>query len=182
MKEPIDIVRDPNHLYCIHGYPDRGYETGITGSGSQVLLVHQFPSVIAVYFDRNGNLFDVQIRTLSPLTQAVAKNYGFRALFGDDVGTEELSAWLRSLQFVDAVIRVKRFFLPEYHIGIVDFPACFRETLQDPLGDPDDALQEDHLRIAQQELIRWSQEGVFELWLNPGMDLWIDKTGEIESS
>jgi hypothetical protein len=169
-------ARDSNHLYFIEGYPSRLYWTGTIAEGLQLLVVIQVPFFIAIVFDRNGDLVRVERRMLSSSTIAAAEQIGFRDFFREQ-GDREHSSWLHSLGFQEAVIRVKRFYLPDYHIGIVDFPRFF----QDVLCNPSD-YSEDEQRLAQSQRDRWFAEGLFELWLNEGTDLWITATGEIESS
>jgi hypothetical protein len=169
-------IRDANHLYLIEGYPSRFYWTGTIAEALQLLVVVQVPSIIAIVFDRNGDLVRVERRMLSSSTIEAAERVGFREFFQEQ-GDRELSSWLHSLGFQEAVIKVKRFYLPDYHIGIVDFPRFFQDVLCNP-----SAYSEDEQRLAQTQRDRWFTEGLFELWLNEGTDLWVTATGEIESS
>jgi hypothetical protein len=171
----VSFLRDSDHLYWIEGYPHHGYWTGTTADGSQVLVVILAPHIIAIFFDHEGNLLEVQERRLSPSTLAMAEKgiyAGFRRQSDEDV-----SSWLDSLGIHESVIKVKRFFLPDYHVGIVDFPQFFQDILRNP-----SAYSEDEQRGAESAKARWFKEGIFELWLNDGTNLWITSTGQVESS
>jgi hypothetical protein len=136
----------------------------------------QIPHLVGLFFDQEGNLVDVQVRTLSlleiPVSDAVERHR-------DTVkaGEVELMNWLDSLGFEEGIIKVKRFFLEDYYIGILDFPECFKQVLLNPSG-----YSEDEQIGAQRAVRRWFKEGIFELWLNEGTDLWITSAGEVESS
>jgi hypothetical protein len=90
---------------------------------------------------------------------------------------EDPAAWMEKHGFEQQAIRVKRFFIPSYHIGIEDFPKCFYEILGDPC-----AYSTDENYIAQSQYDRWLGEGVYKLWLNNVKDLDMDRDGHVESS
>jgi hypothetical protein len=170
------FVRKPDHLYQLWGDPGRYFWTGITANGSQAFIFVWLPNFVTVLFDQGGNLLSVEKRTFSPDTIAKTNKCGLHETRDEEVG-QEMEAWFNELQFDECLIAVKRFFLTEYHVGIVDFPRCFQEVLLSP-----SAFSVDEQIVAQAEHQRWFREGVFVLWLNEGFDLWIAATGEIESS
>lgn len=170
------FLREPNYLYSIEGYPHHGYWTGTTADHLQALVVVLSPTIVAIFFDGEGNLVGVQERAISQETLAMAHRIGFHEAMRTQ-GDQEISAWLDSLGVHESVIKVKRFFLTDYHVGIVDFPQVFQEVLQHP-----SAFSEDEQRVAESERVRWSNEGLFELWLNDATNLWITSTGQVESS
>jgi hypothetical protein len=141
-----------------------------------LLVVVQIPNIIGLFFDDAGSLLTVESHPFSSSVLRAVQTTGIREAFCTG-GDEELNRLLSRLGFVEAVIKVKRFFLPAYHVGIIDFPAYYEEVLRNP-----EICSEDERSIARQTYSRWFDEGLFELWLNSGTDLWITNTGEIESS
>lgn len=170
------FLREPNRLYSIEGYPHHGYWTGTTPARTQVLVVVLSPKIIAIFFDEKGNLVGVQERAISSEMLAMAHRIGFHEALRTQ-GDQEISDWLDSLGAHESVVKVKRFFLTDYHIGIDDFPRVFQEVLQLP-----SAYSEDEKRVAESERLRWQKDGLFELWLNDATNLWITSTGQVESS
>lgn len=170
------FLREPNYLYSVEGYSHHGYWTGTTANRLQALVVVLVPNIVAILFDEKGNLVRVEERAISSETLATANRIGFHEAFRTQ-GDQEVSAWLGWLGVHESVVKVKRFFLPNYHIGILDFPGFFQEVLQHP-----SAYSEDEQRVAERERVRWFNEGLFELWLNDATNLWITNTGQIESS
>jgi hypothetical protein len=170
------FLRESNHVYSIEGYPNHGYYAGTTAEDLQLLVIVQFPHFLGIFFDQAGNLLDVQRRMLSSSTITMAEQMGIHEVFRT-CGDRELSSWCNSLGFREGIIKVKRFFLADYSVGIADFSRTFQNVLSNP-----SEYSEDEQRIARNELDRWFKEGVFEFWLNDGTDLWIASNGEIESS
>ena len=170
------FIRDPECLYRIEGYPHHLFWTGHIVDGKQLLVVVFFPHFLVIFFNEEGIFLGDEKNLLSPLTVAAAKQFGIGEVFrrGDD---RIMSSRLHSLQFCEGPISVRRFFLPQYNIGIIDFPELFKEMLMDSPG-----YSQDEVQVAQSELVRWFREGLFELWLNKAKCLWILGDGQIESS
>lgn len=168
--------RNKDYLYTIQSDPFY-YYTGVTSDGFQALLVLYYPSVITLLFDSDGNLVEVSETPLSESMQREAERYGFYDTFLQE-GAERKILWhIEQRGFKQEPIKVKRFFLPQYHIGIEDFPEGFREILLQPSH-----YSTEDLLLAENASNRWLSEGMFELWLNPDSYRWIKGGGEIESS
>jgi len=170
------IIRASDYLYSIEGYPNHLYWTGRADNLIQMLFVIQFPYTIAFSFSEVGALINVEKKRLTRASIQLEKEVGIREVFSMG-GDKRLAEWLISLDFRESVIRVRKFYLDAYHIGIADFARSFEKILRKP-----SSYSEDELRIADREKSRWSREGVFELWLNKRTNLWINSTGQIESS
>jgi hypothetical protein len=169
------LSRNDNYLYSIQEDPFY-YYTGVTSCGLQVLAVLYYPSIVTVLFDTDGNLLSVSERLLPESTRSTVDQCGFTEAFlsGED---RAIISHLQELGFTRRPIRVKRFFLPQYHIGITDFPEVFRSMLEQP-----SRFTAEERNTAENELQRWSIEGLFELWLNPDSYRWINRSGHVQSS
>jgi hypothetical protein len=151
-------------------YPLRGDEvdwfTGVTPLGNQLLVVYQFPDVVAISFTPDGHVSHLSSPPGLPIDEAS----GFFSVEDDDM----LHGWLYQISFQSGLVKAKRFMLPQYHIGIVDMPSVYSNMLlQASLHSQED------LELAQREVEHWSNQGLFELWLNEFTNLWIDKAGAI---
>lgn len=151
-------------------YPLQGDEvdwfTGVTSSGNQLLVIYQFPDVVVVAFTPDGHLSGLS----SPPGMPIDADAGFFSMKDDDI----LRSWLLQMGFRTALINVKRFTLPQHHIDIIDLPSNSAKILLHPT-----LYSDEELAIAQQELKYWSNQGLFELWLNEFTNIWIDKAGAI---
>jgi hypothetical protein len=174
MIEPF--VREPAYLYSLEGYANHGFRTGVDADGAQALAVVLIPNIVLAIFDDAGNFLEVQSHALSADTLATANPCGNRAELRAKTDAE-LTALLGRIGIHDSTVRLKRFFLKGYGIGIVDFARFFQDVLQSP-----SAYTEDECRIAEREAHRWENEGIFELWLNEGTNIWMTRAGHIESS
>jgi hypothetical protein len=170
------ISRNANHNYSIKGYYNHLYWTGVVANDDQVLVVVNTPIYIAVRFNDMGALLSVEQGRLSQVTIATGNRLGIQESFRREMD-QDLLFRLHGYGYKESIIHVNRFFLTDYHIGIVDFANCFVEVLESP-----DAFSTDEVQLAKSELTRWSSEGVFELWLNDSTNLWLTHTGEVESS
>lgn len=83
---------------------------------------------------------------------------------------------MKSVGFKEGAICVRAFFLPGNHIGILDFPQYYSDVLLHPAQ-----YSADEVHLAQEELNRWVKEGLFELWVGAGRDVWINGLGKIDS-
>ena len=156
--------RDPSTVYLLQG-DDVDWQTGFTTGGNQLLVVRMFPDVLAIRFTHDGNVDQMISAPGFPST--------FSGFFSDQ-DEETLREWLNQVGFQPGLIRIRRFFFPEYHVGISDLPSYFQHILLNPAEH-----NQDEQAFAQRELLRWSKEGIFELSLGEHNDLWIDKTGQV---
>ena len=151
-------------------YPLRGDEvdwfTGVTQHCNQLLVVYQFPDVVAVSFTPDGYIYHLSSPPGLPIDEAA----GFFSVEDDEM----LRGWLCQIGFRSGLIKVKRFMLPQHHIGIVDVPPAYSNILLHA-----SLHSQDELELAQQEVEHWSNQGLFELSLNEFTNLWIDQTGTI---
>jgi hypothetical protein len=164
---PLTLFRDDSHLYPICG-DDNDFFTGMTADGLQVLVVVAVPTAIAVFFDREGRLIKNEERHLV--------DAGRTGVFAE-TDERQLYSWLQSLGYKKGIILVRRFFISQYHIGVFDFPDSFSDILLSSSN-----RNQEERDFAQRELNRWASEGLFQLWLNPDTDLWIDSNGNIAST
>jgi hypothetical protein len=167
--------REDDYLYTIKEDPTY-YYTGTMTHGRQAVAVIYYPSVITVVFDEMGHFVDVTDKPLPESTKNMIDQRGFTEAFVGGADREILTS-LRESGFREQPVKVRRFFLPRYHIGIRDFPETFCDVLANPsMFSPEERA------LAEQEAQRWSREGLFELWLNSDSYRWINRDGEVEAS
>jgi hypothetical protein len=174
LEGPImtDLDRDPSYVYTIQG-DSMYYSTGRLANGLQVLAILHLPSVITVEFNSDGDLVSAGETALPDFSRALFKEYtvGEACEKGADRG---IVIHLEEKGFVSQPIKVRRFFLPQWHIGIKSFPdGPMRDALENP-----SAFSADDQAWAIEARERWIQQGLFELWLNPDSDRWINRNGE----
>lgn len=143
------------------------------------------PNLVAIFFDREGNLRDVQQRVLRFMVEDAERGVG--TFIYDERIEPELLSWQGDLGFQPATIRVHKFVVLEESgnkdekvcqrdgIGIQDYPAFY----YDLLATPHDYTEEDREHV-RNELPRWEKDGQFVLWW--GNDYWFDGTGECIAS
>jgi len=152
------------------------YYTGRLSDGTQALLVLQWPNIVTAQFDKEGYLVEAFETPMPESFRALVDEYDLPGAFrrsGDGV----YSAHLAGRGFAKGPIEVKWFFLPQWHIGISELPDGLREILEKA-----SEFSADERGIAEREKKRWAEEGLFELWLNPGSYRWINRNGEVEAS
>jgi hypothetical protein len=154
----------------ITNYPILGDEvdwfTGVTELHNQLLVVYQFPDVVVVSFTADGRISQLRSPPGLPIDEAS----GFFSTKDDEI----LREWLRQVGFQPGLIKVKRFMLPQYHIGIRDVAPSYTSVLLNA-----NVHSQEELLLAQREVEHWSNQGLFELSLNEHTNLWIDKAGTI---
>lgn len=158
------LTRGESAVYPIKG-DDVDWHAGIISSGEQILVVLFFPTILALRFSANGELVGLMSVSGFP-----SQSIGVFSQQDD----ERLQDWLKDIGFRPSLIRIKRFFLPEYNIGISDLSQMFKKYLLHP-----NQFDRDEVDFAERESQRWSAKGLFELWLNEWTDVWIDGMGEI---
>jgi hypothetical protein len=177
----VTFTRSAEWRYAIKAEDTHCMYSGLTRDGRQVLMGLYYPCVVAVFFDSDGRLMDVHRRQPSYLKpqEDLHDMYNSRI-------TEEALAWQVELGFESAVIRVRKFFVPDNPkfakdpfwtrdgIGIEDYSDHFADILSEPNASAED--KEDVL----ESLKRWDEEGLFVLWW--GNNYWLNKDGEFVAS
>ena len=166
--------RNEDHLYLIVGSPI-SYYTGLTYDGFQVLIVPLFPIRLVVFFDIDGKLMEVEEHAL--MKSLETSDNPVKTLENATETTHTLNALFQRIGYKEGRIRVKRFFLNKYKIGIRDFPEIFIDTIRNP-----SRYCSDEIAVAKNELNRWSKEGVFELNFSTDLKYWINQLGIIEAT
>jgi hypothetical protein len=162
------MVRSEGDLYPIQS--GQGYfDAGTTSDGRQVLMGLYCPDLVAIAFDREGELLGIERRPLEFLQQ----RDGVYDIYDERI-PPRLLAWQEEMGLQPATIRVSKFFLDDLGIGIEDYPDHFGEILDDPEASDE---EQDEIR---ESMRTWDAEGQFVLlW---GNDYWLDGTGEVGSS
>jgi hypothetical protein len=112
--------RPPDYRYRLYSERGYGWWTGVVRGDQQLYLG---PTAVLL-FDRKGGLLRVEDKSLYP----VPKEWRDRPC----ASAECSEAWPRELGFKEAVIEVKRFWLPELWIGVEDMPDTLAEFYTDP--------------------------------------------------
>jgi len=162
----------PSMLYLIQNsdcdfYARKAYDK------RQVLMGLLCPELVAVFFDSEGNLLEVQKRALPFKLKRMGEDGPFDIYDGRI--PEQLLQWQKAMGFRPATIRVKMFFLPEQGIGIEDLPNHFREFLEDPSN-----FDKEEREYYPGLINEWKKEESFVLWW--AKDYYMNKEGEIEST
>jgi hypothetical protein len=159
---------DEAHLYPI--LPEQGYfDAGVTGGGRQVLMGLYCPDLVAIFFNRSGDLLGTERRHL----EFLQRRGGAYDIYDERI-SPRLRAWQNEMGYRPATIRVKKFFIAGLGIGIEDYPAHFAEILEDP------DCSEDEKAGVRESMHFWDADKQFVLlW---GNDFWLDGTGEVVSS
>jgi hypothetical protein len=155
--------------YPIKSHASYCFYTGVTSGGRQVLMGLFCPDLLAFFFDAEGNLLGVDDRPV-PFFRGVPPPYNIY----DERIAPLLDAWQREIGFRPTTITVKKFFSPEHHIGIEDYPSHFEEILSDPGAD------EEEKRATRDSIRLLDEGGQFVLFW--GNDYWLDSSGEVVSS
>lgn len=173
-----DLMRDheSGRLYQIRGDAFRGFITGNGREGFQFLIVLQQPRFIVIQFSALGAMLGYDVKNMQTTLESGADIWAIEDAFGN-MTDAELRLFLDSVAFEEGPIRIKKFFLEKYHIGIIDFPEYYQGILRNPLN-----YSQDERNLAIHTLDWWSKKGLFELWLNADTDVWINAEGEKEAS
>ena len=137
------------------------FNTGRLADGTQILMGQQWSELVSVEFDAAGNYLRTATRDF------------------DQSDEDELSVSTRSIQaeigLIPGAISVKRFSLPERHIGIRDLP----DHYQDVLDRPED-FNEEQRRELLEDIRQWQEAGDFVLEWDE--DYYFSRDGELTSS
>lgn len=150
-------------------YPIQGYGTdfhaGVVADKRQAIMGLLCPNVVAVFFDPLGDFLEAQQRRLPFMGSK-----GPYDIYDARVG-QHLRSWQEALGFRPRVVRVRRFSLPEWGVGIDDLPTHYLEFLENP----------DEFPEIDVEMIRaWQEAGQFVFWW--AKDYWMDRSGRVEST
>jgi hypothetical protein len=153
---PTAATRAPDYLYSLKSEEAYGWWTGLLRDGRQVLI--SSISGLAVFFDRAGHLLSYE--------EGSHWRPGEAAFWGDDLG------------YVEDLIHVRRFAIPQHGISIEDLDG----ELQDFLADPSDGSWSDEEREEYPQCIReWLELGQYVFHINQNC-YFMSKSGEVESS
>jgi hypothetical protein len=181
----MKLRRAPGHLYRIKPNERHMICAGLSSDKRQVLMGLYCPNLVAIFFDKEGNLIDVQQRVLRFMVEDAERGVG-TSIYDERIEPEFLS-WQEELGFQPATISVHKFVVLEESgtkdesscqrdgIGIQDYPAFFHDVLANP-----DAYTEEEKQHVQREQPQWEKDGQFVLWW--GNDYWFSSTGECVAS
>ncbi len=141
------------------------------------------PELVGFFFDRMGNLVEVQKRHLEFLQPSgESRDVGpfggaFRRLYVYDERIEDrLSEWQREIDFRTQTITVKRFLDAASFVGITDYPDYFQQVLDDA-----NVTAEEKESILQNAVAQWEADEQFVLYWS-GCDYWLNREGEVVAS
>lgn len=175
------MQRDDRHLYRISTHEPYCFHAGTSRDGRQVLIGLLCPDLVALFFDSDGALLDLEKRPLDFLRpsgvivdgEAVEGQVGTFDIHDERI-PHHLRSWQNEIGFTPCTIAVRRFFVPELGVGIQDAPDHFAEILADPNSSKDEK------RDIRESMRCWNANGQFVLWW--GNDYWLNATGEVTSS
>jgi hypothetical protein len=170
-----------------HDDGDASFYTCRQADGTQLLLGAPGLEVLAVRFSPEGDFLALERRPLGVTREALEQE--IRTSFPDldrsfvwqracralDEKTEaQLRAWRAELGASPGPIRVKRFHLEGYRVGIDPYFDFQLELLEDPESIPDEQERAEELEA----LRRWEARGAFVFWWG-GNDMEMDNTGKV---
>lgn len=162
-------------LYCIQSEPGHFY-AGHLKDGTQAFIGIDYPSLILVEFDAEGNYLkiitkEISQESLSAIKESLSEPVSESMWLKYTKDWDELDEWANELGFTKGVITVKKFCLPEYEICIQDLPTEYQEML-----DSDEEIDEETL----EEIREWQKGNEFILvW---GQDYYMNEAGEVVST
>ena len=151
---PSEVMR----LYPIAPRPAYQIIAGLIGD-NQVLVYPLRQAYLMLRFTKDGVLFNWTEQPIPDPSTAAR----FR------------KEWLLSQGFKSRTISVKRFYLPEFHLGIKQIPDSMREAIERPERFHPSELGEIYNGIAA-----WITDGLFVLCWNK--DYYVDGKGRVVSS
>jgi hypothetical protein len=153
-----EIPADEDRLYAIAPEPAYQIVTGLIGD-RQVLVFPLRGAFLMLRFSKDGNMLDSTQQSV-PVPSAAAQ---IRA------------DWLAAQGFKSRSIKVKRFYLPEFNLGIKQIPDSMREALEEP-----EQFHPDELEQIYHDIPGWIEDGLFVLCWNE--DYYADANGKVISS
>jgi hypothetical protein len=129
----------PDRLYTLRHDQDY-FDAGTGEDGRQILMASFLDVLLAIFFDHEGNLLECKERTL-PAEPTFHPETGRPISPPEfDAAVEQaMEAWKEQIGFRPMPIRIRRFSLPDYGLGIEDRPDHFVTFLKAPeLEEPDE--------------------------------------------
>jgi hypothetical protein len=151
--------RSPDYRYRLFSESGYGWWTGIIRGNQQLF---RGPTAVLL-FDAAGELLKVEDKNLYPIP--VEWRTCPRAL------ADCSEVWPRQAQWNEAVIEVKRFWLPERWLGIEDMPDILAEFYTDP----------ERFEMEPEDVQSWMESGQYVFHAGCG-DYYVNSKGEVETS
>jgi hypothetical protein len=146
------------HLFTVQSDPHYGITAGTAGN-RQVLLAGTADGILSIFFDGDGNLVETVLTAFS----------------GRGDPERDFTRWEEQLGFTAQPIRIMRFSIPEYGIGIADLPAGMRECLEHPRR-----FTEKERGMILEDIQTWLSTGQFVLqWRE---EFYMNSRGQVISS
>jgi hypothetical protein len=166
---------DADHVFTLVGNPHYGFATG-RAPQEQVLVTFAGPNLLAVCFDAAGRLLKADTSVLHEAAAPVASTGGCSAAAQQRAGPwATLRAWEREHGLMPGPIRVRRFFLDRYGLGIRDLPSEMREVAE----NPSQFCGEEYATVWE-DIAAWVGSGQFVFLCNG--DYFMDRDGRVVSS
>lgn len=155
-------------LYYLRSEPCH-FSAGRLKDGTQVFLSTDYSRLFAVLFDAQGTYLQALVREVSQETQTAVQddfmNKGWSKCW------DELDRWAAELGFIEGMIALRKFSLPEFEFGIRDLPEVYQE-----LVDSGRELDEDD----KEGILSWQEVNDYVLlW---GNEYDIGREGEVIST
>lgn len=152
--------RDLKHLYPITSNHYYRFVAGHSGS-EQILAGIVDGSVVRITFDTSGMLCDVQVDALS-----VPLHVDVSPLLQSEWKESQAKLLIPHSGIHDGTIHIRRFYLPDLHVGVADIPTVLEQFAIDfqDQNSPDQWVLEEVARS-------WKESGQYVLhW---GQDYWV---------
>jgi hypothetical protein len=106
--------RDADHLYHIKPHERRWIYAGVTSDHRQILMGLYCPNLVAIFFDEEGALLDVQQRVLGFMVEDAERGVGtsFYDIYDERI-EPELVTWQEAFGFQPSTISIHKFFVLE---------------------------------------------------------------------
>jgi len=147
-----------DHLYTVQSDPHYGILAG-QSTGHQWLISENPDGHLLVKFGPSGELTEpLLLKADQPKQRA-----------------ERLEDWKAEVGFETKPIRIRKFYLDRYQLGIADLPSGMQEAVDSP-----DEFDEEELEMVMADIDGWLKDGQFVLkW---GNEYYMNAAGEVESS
>jgi hypothetical protein len=150
----------------------RCFQTGRSSRDEQVLVGLVADGLVAVFFSPRGDFLRAEHRNVDLPPAAGQSDYkqweAESALLW-----AAFDSWADELGLVYGDIKVERFWLDKWSIGIEDLPDCFRRFLRNPLSIKDEKQQKQW----QDDIAEWRREENYILWWRA--EYWMAKDGHV---
>jgi hypothetical protein len=167
----------PAKLYSIRYNDCCNFLAGTSAKGERVLIGVVPGHVVAVFFDKSGQLVRDEVRE-APIGRTAEPSHAKRNKPSIDAEWRLLCAWKAEIGLVPGEIGVARFSLPRWDgwgagIGLFDLPQFMQDCAADPLSESDEQFRQElvdgieEFRSKEKHVLRW------------GTEYWMSKDGEI---